>query len=115
METNNVETNNVENSKVSKKSDEELFWTLLEGFIIQANEKAEDVDLGIVASALMNASARFSAFYLAQSSESRKDLKEDKDTLVVDVSREFKKRFAENLEDYIENYKVLLNKTDDPV
>lgn len=100
---------------MSAKADEELFWSLLEGFIAQANEKAEEVDLGIVASALMNASARFSAFYLAQSSESRKDLKEDKDTLVLDISREFKKRFAENLEDYIENYKVLLNKTDETI
>lgn len=96
---------------MSKKSDEELFWTLLEGFITQANTHAEEVDLGIVASALLNASARFSAFYLAQSSESRADLKEDKDSLVQDISREYKKRFAENLEDYIENYKVLLNKT----
>tara|TARA_R110000868_G_scaffold404557_1_gene682855 strand:- start:368 stop:670 length:303 start_codon:yes stop_codon:yes gene_type:complete len=82
------------------------YWEMVSQFIEQANAHTEERTPGEVASALLNAAARYSAFYLAGSSESRKDLKEDKDVLVQDVSREFKKRFAEELEDYIENYKV---------
>lgn len=88
--------------------DEKAYWDLVDALIERANSCAEDVDPGIAASAIMHAAARFCAFYAASSSESRNDLKEDKDSLVQDFSREFKKQFAENLEDYIDNYKVYL-------
>ncbi len=91
----------------SEKKDQ-AYWDIVDGFIEHANTYSDEYDQGVVAAAIMNAAARFSAYYVAGSSESRKDLKEDKDVLIQDVSREFKKGFAENLEDYIENYKIYL-------
>lgn len=93
---------------MSHDNAEDKFWDVVDQFIASANEATEQHDFGMVASAMLNAAARFSAFYVAGSSESRADLKEDKDALIADVSREFKKRFALDLEDYIENYKVYL-------
>ncbi|WP_086933706.1 DUF3144 domain-containing protein [Agarilytica rhodophyticola] len=92
----------------NQTSDQDRYWQLVESIIHLANDNSEGVDIGIVASALMQASSRFAAFYVANSSASRKDLKEDKDELIRDMTREFKRQFAENLEDYIENYKVYL-------
>lgn len=90
------------------QQDDKAYWDLVDALIEQANRSAEEIDPGLAASALMHAAARFCAFYAASSSESRNDLKEDKDSLVQDFSREFKKQFANNLEDYIDNYKVYL-------
>lgn len=98
---------------MSSSDNDSNYWEMVDQFIEQANAHTEERTPGEVASALMNAAARYSAFYLAGSSESRNDLKEDKEVLVQDVSREFKKRFAEDLEDYIENYKVYF-KHDEP-
>ncbi len=97
---------------MSQDNPDDAFWNVVDQFISSANESAATQDIGLVASAMLNASARFSAFYVAGSSESRADLKEDKDVLIADISREFKKRFAEELEDYIENYKVYLRAND---
>ncbi len=91
---------------MSAENTDNEYWDVVSDFIEQANKYTEGRAPGEVASALLNAAARYSAFYLAGSSESRKDLKEDKGVLVQDVSREFKKRFAENLEEYIEDYKI---------
>ncbi len=93
---------------MSAEDTDQAYWNIVDTFLEQANAQTEKHDVGMVASALMNAAARYSAFYVAGSSESRKDLKEDKDVLVQDISREFKQRFASNLEDYIENYKIYL-------
>lgn len=76
--------------------------------IESANQIAADQNPGLAASALMQAAARYASFYVASSSESRKDFKEDKDSLIQDISREFKRLFSEDLEDYIENYKIYL-------
>ncbi|MFL0800093.1 MAG: DUF3144 domain-containing protein [Agarilytica sp.] len=95
---------------MSAENVDQDYWNIVDAFLEKANTETENSDVGMVASALMNAAARYSAFYVAGSSESRKDLKEDKDVLVQDISREFKQRFASNLEDYIENYKIYLLK-----
>ncbi len=95
---------------MSAENADQDYWNIVDALLEQANAETEKHDVGMVASALMNAAARYSAFYVAGSSESRKDLKDDKDVLVQDISREFKQRFASNLEDYIENYKVYLLK-----
>jgi|GEM_PF-2417816 len=84
------------------------YWNLVDDFINKANEFADGENTGVVASALVQAAARYSSFYAATSSESRNDLKDDKDALIRDFSREFKKQFADNLEDYIEHYKIYL-------
>ena len=96
-----------------QQSDEDIFWGIVDELIELANEKSADVDMGIVNAALMNATARFNAFYVASSSESRNDLKEDKDDSIQRMGAEYKRLYAENLEDYIENYKVYLRSEDE--
>lgn len=95
-------------SNDSEKQAEESYWQLVEEIIELANKRAEELKPGVVSSALLQATSRYSAFYVAGSSESRKDLIEDKDDAIANISQEFKKQFASNLEDYIENYKVYL-------
>lgn len=89
-------------------SEQDAYWNLVEGFVEQANTSLDEHDLGVVSDALMEAAARFAAFYAASSSETRKDLKEDKDDTVHDFGGEFKRKLAGNLDDYIENYKVYM-------
>ncbi|MBU2985258.1 DUF3144 domain-containing protein [Saccharophagus degradans] len=92
----------------SSSDTQEQYWNLVEEFIELANKRTEECDLGAVSQALMYAAARYSAFYLASASESRKDLKEDKDDAIDRFSREFKRLFADSTEDYIENYKIYM-------
>ena len=91
---------------MSDQSDETLFWEIMDQFIDSANQRAEAVDLGIVNAAMLNAAARFNAYFVAISSESKDDLKQDKDESVHKFGGEFKRRMAENLDDYIDNYKI---------
>lgn len=89
-------------------AEETQFWQLMDELIEKANSASSQMDLGVVNAALMQASARFSAFYLAASSESRNDLKEDKEESIHRFGGDYKRRLADNLEDYIENYKVYM-------
>jgi len=81
---------------------------VLESFIEHANAQSQEYDLGLVTQALITASARFSAHYVASACESRKDLKEDKDETIHQFGGEFKRELAQAMDDYIENYKVYL-------
>lgn len=89
-------------------TDQDVYWGIVQSFVEQANQNLSDHDLGVVSDALMEAAARFSAFYAASSSETRKDLKQDKDDTIHDFGGEFKRKLSENLDDYIENYKVYM-------
>ena len=89
-------------------TDKDAYWGIVEAFLEQANNDLSEHDLGAVSDALMEAAARFSAFYAASSSETRKDLKQDKDDTIHDFGGEFKRKLSENLDDYIENYKVYM-------
>lgn len=93
---------------MSDNNSQEIYWALVEEFIENANDKLEGNDLGLVCGAMLEASSRFAAFYVASSSEDRKALKDDAGEAVKRFSTEFNQRLAENLENYHENYKVLL-------
>ncbi len=86
--------------------EEEIFWDLVDKFIEYANEASQEKDLGMVNAALINASARFSAFYLAISAESKKDLQADSEDSIRYLVDEFKKQLVLNVDDYVENYKL---------
>lgn len=92
---------------------EAAYWALVESFIAQANEASAEQDLGLINGALMQAAARFNAFYVAASSESRKDLKEDVDGSIRDFGSEYKRLLSENFDDYVENYKVYMREEDE--
>jgi len=90
------------------KNDEEAFWSIFEQSIELANQNLDSVDCGVIASAMITAAARFGAFYAASSSESKQDLKEDKDEVVQRLGAEFKRKLAEDIADYVDNYKVYM-------
>ncbi|MBX2859021.1 MAG: DUF3144 domain-containing protein [Cellvibrionaceae bacterium] len=88
------------------------FSQLVDKLIATANQQLEHSDCGLVTSALVAASARFAAFYAASSSESKKDLSQDKNDIVQHLGGEFKRCLAEDVQDYIDNYKIYMKDRD---
>jgi len=93
---------------MSDKSDDDLFWGLVEKFIEQANEACEDADPGIVSAALLNAAARFNAFVVAQSSLDKNEFAEDVEGTTNYLSGRYRDFLKEHMEDYRENYTALI-------
>jgi len=93
---------------MSDKSDDDLFWEVVEKFIEQANEACEDADPGIVSAALMNAAARFNAFVVAQSSLDKTEFGEDVEGTTNYLSGRYRDFLKEHMEDYRENYTTLI-------
>jgi hypothetical protein len=93
---------------MSDKSDDDLFWEVVEKFIEQANEACEDADPGIVSAALMNAAARFNAFVVAQSSLDKTEFAEDVEGTTNYLSGRYRDFLKEHMEDYRENYTTLI-------
>ncbi len=87
---------------------EKQFWGLVESFIAQANEATENIDTGIVVSALIESAARYSAFYSAAGAAERKEFKAELNTSIEEFSEDYKKRLVQNFEDYLENYKIYM-------
>ena len=99
---------------MSEKSDDDLFWELVEKFIEQANNACEEVDPGIVSAALMNATARFNAFVVAQSSLDKNEFAEDVEGTTNYLSGRYRDFLKEHMEDYRANYTSLIGARDLP-
>jgi hypothetical protein len=99
---------------MSDKSDDDLFWELVEKFIEQANNACEEVDPGIVSAALMNATARFNAFVVAQSSLDKNEFAEDVEGTTNYLSGRYRDFLKEHMEDYRANYTSLIGARDLP-
>jgi hypothetical protein len=99
---------------MSEKSDDDLFWELVEKFIEQANSACEEVDPGIVSAALMNAAARFNAFVVAQSSLDKNEFAEDVEGTTNYLSGRYRDFLKEHMEDYRANYTSLIGVRDLP-
>jgi hypothetical protein len=93
---------------MSNKSDDDLFWNLVESFIEQANDACEEADPGIVSAALMNAAARFNAYVVAQSSLDKAEFAEDVDGTTNYLTGRYRDFLKEHMEDYRENYTTLI-------
>lgn len=93
---------------MSNKSDDDLFWELVEKYIDQANDDCETADPGIVSAALMNAAARFNAFVVAQSSLDKTEFAEDVEGTTNYLSGRYRDFLKEHMEDYRENYTTLI-------
>lgn len=99
---------------MSTKTDEDIFWELVEKFIDEANSACDQADPGIVSAALMNATARFNAFVVAQSSLDKNEFAEDVDGTTQYLSGRFREFLKEHMEDYRENYTTLIGPRDTP-
>jgi len=102
---------------MSSRSDDERYWQRVEAVIQDANRGcAAGEDPALVSAALLRASARFSAFAVANASLDRKAYIEELDAALDYVTRQFREQLREDLEDYRENYKVEIgnNQSDSP-
>lgn len=99
---------------MSEKSDDDLFWGLVEKFIDQANDACDDADPGIVSAALMNAAARFNAYVVAQSSLDKNEFAEDVEGTTNYLSGRYRDFLKEHMEDYSENYAALIGNRELP-
>ncbi|GAA6153000.1 DUF3144 domain-containing protein [Pseudoteredinibacter isoporae] len=89
---------------------EQLFWSSVEESLSLANEKAQDADPGVVSEALMYAAARFATFIMAANSETQEDFVEDRSEYFKHLAARFRTFLDDNLDDYGENYHVLLER-----
>ncbi len=86
------------------KKDEDVFWNLVDQFIEQANQSCDQADPGIVSAALLNATARFNAFIVANESLDKKEYAEEVDSALNYLTGRYREILREHLEDYRENY-----------
>ena len=99
---------------MSDKNDDDIFWDLVEKFIEQANDACEDADPGIVSAALINATARFNAFVVAQSSLDKNEFAEDVEGTTNYLTGRYRDFLKEHMEDYRENYTALVGSRELP-
>jgi hypothetical protein len=99
---------------MSTKTDDDIFWGLVERFIEEANSACDDADPGIVSAALINATARFNAFVVAQSSLDKNEFAEDVEGTTNYLTGRYRDFLKEHMDDYRENYSTLIGVRDLP-
>ena len=81
----------------STKTDDDIYWDLVEHFIESANQACAETDPGIVAAALMNAAARFNSFSVAQASLDKHEFAEDVEGTTNYLSGRFRDFLKEHM------------------
>lgn len=89
----------------SAKTDDEFYWELVESFLDKANAASEQIDLGIISAALMNAAARFNAYTVAASSIDASEFSEDLPETTNYLTGRYRDLLKEHMEDYRANFK----------
>ena len=92
----------------STKTDDDIYWDLVEHFIESANQACAETAPGIVAAALMNAAARFNSFAVAQASLDKHEFAEDVEGTTNYLSGRFRDFLKEHMQDYRDNYSQLI-------
>lgn len=95
------------------ESQNDALWGYIDQLIEDANQKTEELDIGEVGNALLYAAARFNAFMVAASCETRNDFKEDRADSQKFLMDQFRQMLLNHLDDYEENFKVYLRQEDD--
>ena len=89
---------------------EEQFWNLVEGVLDHANRQASACGPALVSDALLYAAARFNAYAAAVNTDERKEFKEELADIKSLLMEQFEMMLDDNLADYLENYKVYLER-----
>lgn len=89
---------------------EEQFWNLVEGVLDHANRQASAYGPALVSDALLYAAARFNAYTAAVNTDERKEFKEELADIKSLLMEQFEMMLDDNLADYLENYKVYLER-----
>ena len=98
----------------SESAEEEIYWNLVESFIEAANTACDEVDPGVVSSAMLNAAARFNAFVVAHASIDRKEFTADIDDSIHYLAGRYREFLKGHMEDYREHYKIYIRPEESP-
>ena len=80
------------------------FFKRTDAFIKVANELTSDHDLGKVSASMLYAAARFNAFIVASSAESKEEADKNKVEAIEYFTSQYRSMLLANMNDYIEKY-----------
>lgn len=86
--------------EAQKKAQDKEFYTLADQFIDVANNECEKKDPSFVGSAMLFATARFSAFVVASQAEDRDSYETELERAKEFFNSEFDRMLNQNMEDY---------------
>ena len=86
------------------------FWQLVEELINAANQKASDSEPVLVSDALLYAAARYNSYVAAAATASRAEFKAELGEVKVLLMEQFEAMLDANLDDYLDNYKIYLER-----
>lgn len=86
------------------KEFDKQFWQRADQFINLANQQSQEVSPGEVSVSMLFAAARYNAFIAAATAKNIDELKKNKEEAIRYFSNQYYEMFAENIEDWIENY-----------
>jgi len=89
---------------------EKQFWALVDVFIDNANQQAGEHEAALVSDALLYAAARFNAYVAAADTPDRAEFKAELSDIRTLLMEQFEVMLDSNLQDYLENYKVYLER-----
>lgn len=89
---------------------EQQFWNLVENLVENANQQAAEHGPAVVSDALLYAAARYNAYTAAVSTTERKEFKDELADIKTLLMEQFETMLDANLDDYLENYKVYLDR-----
>lgn len=104
----NDETNPEAAPAEASENEDPTFYDRADGHIMLANQQTEEVDAGAVSASLMFASARYGAWLAASGFESGEEMKADRAEHVAYFVEQFKMMVEDNLDDYIENFEMMM-------
>lgn len=89
---------------MSDNGPDQQFLDLADSFIALANSHCDTVSPTRVSSTMLFAAARFNAFVIASSVDSKDELTSDLEPALKYFLAQYEKMLGENLADYVENY-----------
>ena len=86
--------------EAQKKAQDEEFYSLADKFIDLGNNECDNKDPSFVASTMMFATARFSAFVVASQAQDKESYESELERAKEFFNGEFDRMLSQNLEDY---------------
>jgi len=86
--------------EAQKKAQDKEFYTLADKFIDIANDECESKDPSFVGSAMLFATARFSAFVVASQAQDKDSYEAELESATEFFTAEFDRMLKQNMEDY---------------
>ena len=83
-----------------KKAQDKEFYTFADQFINEANKQCDNKDPGYVGSAMLFATARFSAFVVASQAQDKDAYEAELERATEFFNGEFERMLKQNMEDY---------------